>query len=136
MTVRLVYTISVSVSSSSSGEKDLGNPSYKVTCDTQGEGGSRKVTLAAEDEDVEISLGNIASAKFVLIKTNAKDPTLTLPEITIKLNSNTGEEISLAPLSGAKEAHMILSSSEITAIYATNPSTTVDVEVVVLEVGD
>jgi hypothetical protein len=136
MTVRLVYTVTVTVSSTSSGEKDLGNVSYKVTCDTQGEGGSRKIVLAAGETNIEISLGNIMSAKFLLIRTNAKDPTLTLPTINVRKNAIGGEVIPVAPLSGAKEAHLLLTTSGITSLYATNPSSTVDVEVTVLAAGD
>jgi hypothetical protein len=136
MTVRVVYTIAVAISSTSAGEKDLGNPSFKVTCDTQGEGGAQKTTLAAGATDVALSLGNISSAKFLLIKTNSKDPTLALPVISIKKDSTGGEALPVAPLSGAKEAHMLLTTSGITALYATNPSSTVAVEVTVLAAGD
>jgi hypothetical protein len=136
MTVRLVYTITVSISSTSAGEKDLGNPSFKVTNDAQGEGGAQKATLSAGATDVPLSLGNVSSAKFLLIKTNAKDPTLTLPTINVRKNAIGGEVIPVVPLSGAKEAHMLLTTSAITSLYATNPSSTVDVEVTVLAAGD
>jgi hypothetical protein len=133
--VRLRYKIEVSVSSSSSEEKDLGNPSYTILHDSSGEGGTRKTTLAAGASDVSIMFNGVADAKFVLIKVNTVTSTDTLAGIEIKLNSTGGEVIDLVPVPDAKQAHMLLTTDGLTNLYASNPSA-VAVEVVAIMVGD
>lgn len=135
MSVRIRYRIEVSISSTSAEEKDLGNVVYEVVNDDSDEGGTRKTTLAAAATDVSVMLTEIAAAKFILIRTNAKDPTETLGAITVKQNSDAGEAIVIEPLPGASEAHLLLSTTGITDIFATN-SGTVDVDITVMAVGD
>lgn len=135
MTVRIRYQISVSVSSSAAEEKDLGNVAYEVLHDASGEGGSRKTLLAGGATGASIGLNQITDTKFVLIRATSKDPTLSLGTIEIRLNSPTGEVIELAPLPGATEAHLLLTSTGLTALYASNPGTS-DVDVIVVAVGD
>jgi len=135
MTVRIRYKIDISVSSTSAEEKDLGNVAYEVLHDASGEGGSRKMLLEGGAVDELIGLNQITTTRFVLIRTSSKDPTLALGLIEIKLNSPTGEVIEVAPLPGASEAHLLLVSSGLTEIYASNPGTS-DVDVIVVAVGD
>jgi hypothetical protein len=135
MAVRIRYKIEASVSSTSAEEKDLGNVSYEVTNDISGEGGTRKTFLVAAATDVALDLGNVADAKFILIRTNARTATDTLGTIEIKKNGVGGEVIDVVPLSGAKEAHFLLTSTGITALFASNPGT-VDTEITVVSVGD
>ena len=85
--------------------------------------------------DELIGLNQITTTRFVLIRTSSKDPTLALGLIEIKLNSPTGEVIEVAPLPGASEAHLLLVSSGLTEIYASNPGTS-DADVIVVAVGD
>jgi hypothetical protein len=137
MSVRVRYGLKVQVSSTSSEDKDLGNLSFEVVTDSLGEGGTRKFTLAGGATDVAIDLGNVSSAKLILVRTAPKDPNETLPEVRLRLNSVVGEEISVSPIaSSVKEAHGLLSSTGITALYATNSSASVEVELTVAVAGD
>ena len=135
MSVRLRYKIEASVSSTSAEERDLGNVSYEVVDDDSGEGGVRKTLLAAGATDVSVMMNEISDARFVLIRTNAHDPTETLGAIDIKKNAIGGEPITIEPLPGATEAHMLLVTSGVTDLFATN-SGTVDTEITVMAVGD
>lgn len=135
MSVRLRYKIEASVSSTSAEERDLGNVSYEVVDDDSGEGGVRKTLLAAGVTDVSVMLTEISDARFVLIRTNAKVATDTLGPIDIKKNGAGGEVTTIDPLPGATEAHMLLVTSGITDLLATN-SGTVDTEITVMAVGD
>lgn len=135
MSVRLRYSIIASVSSTSAEEKDLGNVSYEVVNDDSGEGGVRKTLLAAGVTDVSVMLTEISAARFVLIKTNAHDPTETLGAITVKKNVVGGEPITIEPLPGAKSAHFLMATTGITDLFASNAGT-VDVDIIVMAVGD
>lgn len=135
MAVRLRYKISASVSSTSAEERDLGNVSYEVVDDDSGEGGVRKTLLAAGATDVSVMMTEISDARFVLVRINPKDATETLGPIDIKKNGAGGEAITIDPLPGATEAHMLLVTSGITDLLATN-SGTVDTEITVMAVGD
>jgi len=136
MPVRVRYSIKAVISSTTAEEKDLGNQSWEVMTDTQGEGGAWKVLIPKTSTDLQVPLGSVAAAKLVVLRTLSKDPTLALPDITIKKNANNGEAIVIRPLGDQKEGHFLLSTSGITALYVTNPSATVDVEMVVVVVGD
>jgi len=135
MSVRIRYRIEASVSSTSAEEKDLGNIACEVVDDDSGEGGVRKTLLAAGATDVSVMLNEISDARFVLIRTNAKDPTETLGAIDIKKNAIGGEVTTIDPLPGATEAHLVMVSSGITDLFATN-SGTVDTYITVMAVGD
>lgn len=132
---RIRYSIQASVSSNSAEERDLGNVSYEVVNDDPGEGGVRKTLLAAGATDVSVMMTEISAARLILIKTSAHDPTNTLGSITIKKNTVGGEPITIEPLPGATSAHMLLSTSGITDLFATN-GLTVDVDIIVMAVGD
>ena len=135
MSVRIRYKIEAAVSSSSSEEKDLGNLSFEVLSDAAGEGGVRKTLLAVGAADVSVGLNEIATATFILIRTNPHDQNDTPATIQIKKNGVGGEVTEVVPLNGSKNGHMLLSTSGITALYASNPGT-VDMEITVMAVGD
>lgn len=135
MSVRIRYRIEASVSSTSAEEKDLGNVVYEVVNDQSGEGGVRKTLLVAGASDVSIMLNEVSTAKFFLIRTNAHDPTEALGAIEVKKNVIGGEVTTISPLTGATEAHMLVATSGITDLFASNPGT-VDVDVTVMMVGD
>jgi len=135
MSVRIRYSIEASVSSTSAEEKDLGNVSYEVVNDDAGEGGVRKTLLAAGATDVSVMMTEISAARFVLIRTNAADPTETLGAITVKKNAIGNEPTTVEPLPGATEGHLLMSTSGITDLFASN-ATSVDTEITVMAVGD
>ncbi len=135
MAVRVRYKLEVYVSSTTAEEKDLGNHSYLVISDGAADGGSRKVTLAAGATDVLVSMNQISTAKLIAIKTNTVSPNDTLPTIEIKKNTVGNEVTEIVPLSGATQAHMLLSTDSVTALYASNPGS-VAVELTVIIAGD
>jgi len=135
MPVRVRYKITVSVSSTSAEEKDLGNAAFEIISDDLGEGGSRKTTVAASTTDFPLDIGNIADAKMIIIRTNAKDPTEDTYAIDLKKNGTGGEITTIQPLGTSKEGHLLMSTTGVTALYATN-SSSVDMEVTVFAAGD
>jgi len=136
MSVRLRYSAKVQISSRTDPEdKDLGNLSYENVTDSNGEGGSRKFTLAAGDSDIAIDLGNVTTPNFVFIRSSAKDPLDTPSEITVKRNTIGNEEIPITPISGTKTGWLLLSTSGLTALFASNPGS-VDMELIVAVSGD
>jgi len=136
MAVRIRYNLKIQISSDPTVEdKDLGNASYEVVSDEYNEGGIREFVLANGSTDVQLALGNIASASMIAIRTKAKDPLEDPVEITVKRNGVGGEEIPVTPLSETKEGHMLLSTSGLTALYASNAGS-VDMKVALAVVGD
>jgi hypothetical protein len=135
MSVRIRYRLEASVSSTSNEEKDLGNVQYETVSDTLGEGGSRKNVLAPGATDVEITTREIASKGFLLVRTNARLATDTPSNIEIKKNGVGGEIIDVVPIGSTREGFLLLTTSGVTALYASNPGT-VDMEVTVVAAGD
>lgn len=135
MGVRVHYKIEVAISSTPNEEKDLGNVKWEVISDGVGEGGGWKTTLAAAASNVEIPLDSIAAARMLVIRTNSKDP-LNLPnEIRIRRNTISNEEIAIVPLPYATEGHFLISTSGLTALFASNPGS-VDMEITLFVCGD
>jgi CO dehydrogenase/acetyl-CoA synthase gamma subunit (corrinoid Fe-S protein) len=136
MAVRIRYSTKVQVSSDPTTEsKDLGNLNYEVVSDGLGEGGARKFTLAAAASDEPLNMGNVAAASFLFIKTNAKNDLDTPVEITVKRNTVGNEAIPITPLTTTKQGHFLLSTSGLTALFASNPGA-VDMELTVAVAGD
>jgi len=136
MSVRLRYKLDMAVSSTANEEKDLGHPICEVVVDSQGEGGVFKTKLAGGAVDQEIKLDNIASAKFLALRVTPVSENETMDSVKVRLNAIGGEEIEIKPLSGAREAHFLISSAGITALYVTNVSSSVAVAVTVVMAGD
>jgi hypothetical protein len=135
MSVRLRYSIEVGLSSTSAEANDLGHLVSEVVVDTQGKGGVVKTTLAAGATDVPICLDNIGATRFLFLKTNSLDPTLALPTVSIRRNLITAEQIEMAPISGAKEAHLVLLNTGISTIFASNSGMSI-VELTIAMAGD
>ena len=135
MAVRIRYKIEATVSSTEAEEKDLGNSKYEVVTDDLGEGGTRKTFLPAGATDVSLDMGNVADAKLVILRTNARDPTEAPSQIDVKRNTVGNEIISIVPLGTEPEGHFLLSTSGLTGLFASNPGT-VDMEVILTVIGD
>jgi hypothetical protein len=136
MAVRVRYTLKIQISSDPTTEdKDLGNASYEVVSDEYNEGGIREFVLAASSSDVPVAIGNIASGEMFAIRTKAKDPLEDPVEITIKRNTVGNEALPVKPMNETKEGHLLMSTSGLTALFASNPGT-VDMKVAVAVVGD
>ena len=136
MAIRLRYKIEVSISSSTAEEKDLGNAVYEGVADSQGEGGSWKTQIPVSTTDMEIKLPNVAVARFLLLRTNAKDPTQSPVTIAVKRNGAGNEAIDVVPISGTEEGHFLLSTDSLTSLFATNASASVEMELTFFVAGD
>jgi len=135
MTIRLRYKLELGVSTSSAEDKDLGNHYWEAVTDALGDGGSRKTKLAASASDVALTMGEVADAKFIAIKTNAVDANDTPGTINITKDDPAGEVIAIVPMSTTKQGFLGMTTTGITALYASNPGT-VDMEVTVIVAGD
>jgi hypothetical protein len=135
MAIRIRYSISIAVSSSSAEDKDLGNAKYEVVTDLPSMGGGWKTLVPANATDIQLRMDNLANVQFLLLRTNVKDPTLDPVSLTFKRNTTGGEAIVIKPLGDAKEGHLAMSTTGLTALYATNSSTT-DMEVTLFVAGD
>lgn len=140
MTVRLRYRIEVSFSSSTNEEKDLGNGKFEVVADGLGEGGMRKTTVAASTTNQEVQLGDVATAKFLFIRTASSDPTEIPARLDFRRNSISGEVIPVVPLplnstTSTREGHLLLSTVGLTSLFVSNDSS-VDMEITVGVGGD
>lgn len=135
MSVRVRYSLTAAISSSSSEAKDLGNGSYEVVDDTQGEGGARKVTLPAGATDVSIPMCDVADAKFFLLRMTPKDPNDDCHEVKIRLNLITNAEIPIEPLGTSKEGYFLVTTTGLTALFATNTGAT-DMSLTLFVAGD
>lgn len=122
--VRLRYKIEAAISSTAGEDRDLGNARYEVVVDSQGEGGAHKMTLAGGAVDVPLCMGDVGVARFVLVRATPANQNDPAQEVRIRLNSVTGEQISLAPVPPSKEGYLLLTGGNVTALYATNMGTT------------
>jgi hypothetical protein len=123
------------VSSSTCEDKDLGDLKCEIVSDALGEGGTWKTLLAVGSTNVPLQLNGVSSTKLLMIKTNAKDPNATPGIVTIRRNVVGGEEIPITPLSGSKSGHLLISTSSLTGLFASNAGT-VDMELTVVTAGD
>ena len=132
--VRLRFKVEVAVSSTTAEDRDLGNISAELVCDSQGEGGSWKTKVVAGASDVQIQLPNVASATFLFLKTTAVSANDTPVSLTFKRETVGGEAFVVAPLSSTREGFW-LATSGLTALYCSNAGA-VDMEVIVFTAGD
>jgi hypothetical protein len=135
MAVRTRYKVEVSISSTASEEKDLGNVRWEIVTDKQGEGGGWKTLLAAGAVDIQLPLDSIATVRLLVIRTNAKDPNQNPADILIRRNLVGAEQILIKPLTDSKEGHFLISTDGLTALFASNPGT-VAMELTLLVAGD
>jgi hypothetical protein len=135
MAIRVRYGIQVQISDDPTNEThDLGDIDYEVVDDQLNDGGSRKQLLAVGSTNVPLDLCGITNAKFVMLKTKAKDPLNNPVEVRIRINGGT-TDIPILPVGNAKEGHFLISAAGITAITATNVGL-VDMDVIVAAAGD
>lgn len=134
MPVRLRYRVEVAVSSNENEDRDLGNGAYEVVNDYEGEGGGWKTNLAAGATDVQIQLPNIADAKFLMVRITPTDPNDTPAQVDLKLDDTINTPIPVVARAN-KEGHFLLSTTGLTALYATNAGS-VGMSLTVFAAGD
>lgn len=132
--VRLRYKIQISVSSTTAENKDLGNAAYECVIDSEAEGGSWKTQVNAGVENLQLFLPNVASASFLMLRITSVDPNDIPNSLFIKRNAIDGEPLEIAPFSGPKEGHFLMTTRELSALYVTNSGST-DMAVTIFCVG-
>jgi non-homologous end joining protein Ku len=135
MSVRVRYKLEIAISSTQAEEKDLGNGKYEIVVDSQGEGGSWKLTLPAGAVNVPIQLGNVTTAKFLVIRTTPKNPNATPSVVKFRRETVVGEEINVQSLTTSKEGYLMLTTDSLTALFASNPGT-VEMDLTLFVAGD
>lgn len=135
MAVRVTFEVNLSVSSTSADEKDLANLKNAQVSTAMGEGGSRKITIAAGVTDQEIELTNITTVRLLFLKVQPKNENDPAQEVTIKRNLIGAEEIEIKPLADKKIGYLLLTTDDLTALFVTNPGS-VDVELTIATAGD
>jgi hypothetical protein len=135
MTIRFRYKVSLSASSTSNEERDLGNATYEVVSDSSGKGGAVKVIIPKNTTNQQVPLSGISAPSLLAVRTNALDPSLPPVNLDMRKNSTGGEVTTIAPF-GAKEGLYMVTVTGLTALYFTNSSTTTDMEVTIFIAGD
>jgi hypothetical protein len=135
MPVRLTYATEFSISSTTADEKDLGNGNFKVITDDFGEGGTWKTLVSAGASDLQIVLDNVATARFLLLKSNPKLENDPAQSLDVKFNSVGNTPVPLKAPDSKKIAIMLLCTDGLTALYVSNAGS-VDVELTVSVAGD
>lgn len=134
MSVRVRYAVNAAVSSSVAEERDLGNVRLEAVTDAEIKGGTWKTRLLASQTDVQLHLDNITTAQLLIIRTVAADPNQTPQGITIKRNGIGNEAILIKPLADTKEGLFMISTDNLTSIYASNTSS-VDMDLILICAG-
>ena len=135
MAVRVNLDMTFSVSSTTADEKDLGNLKNALTSTAMGEGGSRKITLAAGVSDQEIELTNISTVRLLFVKVAPKAENDPGQAVTIKRNTVGGEAIEIKPFDDKKIGYFLLTTDSLTALFASNAGV-IDVELTIMTAGD
>jgi hypothetical protein len=137
MAMRFRYKLFLGVSGSSAEEQDFGKPTVEQFSDSFNEGGSWRVKLSAGAVNQQIFLLNIATAKFLAIRTTPTDINQDPISIRIRRNTTVAEEIEIAPFPGTtnKEGLFVLTTNGLTALYASNPGA-IDVDLWLYAGGD
>ena len=135
MTVRVRYTLQSAISSTCAEERDLGNVYWQIVTDQPAKGGTWKTVLPAGSAAVQLQIDNISYIHLLIIRTVANNPNYTPNPITISLNSPTGPSFIIRPLGDAQEGHFLMSTEQLTAVYATNTGPC-DMALTIIAAGD
>lgn len=136
MSVRLRTKVTVQISSQPQPEtKDLGDVAQEIVLDSQGEGGSWKVTIPASSTDLLVSLPPVALATFLYLKTRPKVDTDAPVALSIKLNSTSNAPTSVEAPDPSKEGVFMLTHPGISALFVTNAGS-IDMVMTIAVVGD
>ena len=132
--MRIRYEIQMGVSSTTAEEKDLGNQNPSAVVDTYREGGTMRFRIPANTLLVNVHHPQVAAGSFVYLRACATDPLDTPAELLVRRNSTGAEAWPLTAIDG-KEAHLLMSTSGLTALFVSNPGS-VSMDVVATVCGD
>jgi hypothetical protein len=135
MSIRVRYKFIPSISSDANEARDLGNPLIEVYSDALVDGGSFRATVPALATNLQIAMPGIANVSFLAIRATSTDSSLAPVTVNLTKNSPSGEVIALVPF-GGKESLLVLTTSGITSIYASNPSTTTSMDLTFYVAGN
>ena len=135
MPVRVSLDLTLTVSSDSREQKDLGNHSTRIKSDGYKEGGSQRTIIAAGVTDKLIPLDDIANVGFVFLKTAPVDENLDGQTVGVRFNDPGNELRDIVPLAGKKVGYYFQSTDALTALYFTNTSA-VDIALTMIIAGD
>jgi hypothetical protein len=128
MSVRISFSLDLSISENSYGNKELGQLPWKGLNDQQANGGSWKRKLAAGVSNAEIDLNGLSNGRFIAIKSTQ--------DISIKKNASTGEAWTIKALGvGALDGIFFCTTDGVTKLFLTNAGSK-DADVTIVVAGD
>ena len=134
--MRLRLRVQAFVSTSTAEENDVANVDRGLVSDDFQEGGAVRVRVAGGATNLAVTLPSVASAGFVLIRTEAVDDTLAPVALEVKLNDPSADAITITPAGTDRRGFFLVTTEGVSAIYLTNPSPTVAMYAHVVSVGD
>lgn len=116
MSIRVKYTIDLSLSENAGDAKELGStPPWKATNDQQDDGGTWRRKIPGSATNVEVCFNGLAAAHLIGIKSTKS--------ITVKKNSSTGEAWTVRPLGvGATEGVFLVTTDDVSSLFISNLS--------------
>lgn len=123
--MRTELALTLGLSETSAGSKELGDHNWTETDDTHADGDSRHFKITGAQTDFEIDLSDIVTTGILFALRSNK-------AISVKLNSSGATAIVLSLMQANRYAYMLLSAS-VTKLYVT---TTEDTRLTVAVAGD
>lgn len=135
MSVRVTIDTKISVSSDERGHKDLGNFGSIVTTDAWNEGGTQKSRIAGGGTVKEIILDDIESVGLLFVRISPTNTNENWTALTLQLNADTGEEITITPVAGKRVGYFLITTSGLNSLFFTN-NETISLDIVIIMAGD
>jgi hypothetical protein len=134
--MRLRLRVQAFVSTSVAEENDVANVDRGLVSDDFQEGGAVRVRVAGGATNLAVTLPAVASAGFVLIRTEAVDDTLAPVPLTVRLNDPAADPITIEPIGTDRRGFFLVTTDGVTAVYLSNADPTVAMYAHVVSVGD
>ncbi len=134
MSVRVRYTVQSAISSTPAEERDLGNVYWQIVTDLEQKGGTWKTVVPAGTSGLQLQIDNISTIQLLILRTTANNQNQQPNGVTINLNTPTGPQLLIQPLGDAQEGHLLVSTDQVTALYASNTGPA-DMAVTVIAAG-
>lgn len=114
MSIRVVFSLGISISETTTELKELGNtPPWQGTNDQLDEGGTFRVRIPAGTSNVSVSMLNLTNVRLLGIKTTKT--------VHMSKNSAAGEPWTIRPLGvGAVDGVFVTTTDGITGLYFSN----------------
>jgi len=123
----------IMLSSSANEEKDFGNLKSEVYTDVFEGHSPVLAVLNTSEADVLLPSSTLGDIRIIFLKISANDETQLPADVEIKLNSTGADPITISPIgpktTSLKEGWLIMTVSGVTAVYATNTSSSVKMKI-------